>query len=520
MNMFRKVLPARPPKNVFDLSHERKYSHRMGWLIPNFVAEVVPGDTFQVNTENFMRVAPLKAPIMHRVNVNQYYFYVPYRIIWSKFEDFLRSGKDGNTEIVPPNVDLSDSMYGTYTAKGSLWDYFGLPILGSSFSNSELISLLPFMAYQKIWREYFIYDPDGAWDVYAPDWDAEGTQGFLTGNTTENFELRRQNWEKDYFTSALDYPQHSDNGATLPIEFSPEYMSASQVFKSDGTAAANGNISNNSSILNDSAAQAARIENLADPQTSSSLNINDLRLAVRLQEWLERTKRGGYRFKEMILSHFGVNTRDSRLQRPEYLGGSRTPLTISEIINNAGVADQTTSTGGPLGEMAGHGISVGSKAGFKRFFDEYGIIIGINSVLPKSAYQNGIHKMYSRLDKYDFYWPSFAHLGEQPVLQKELQLLDNASYLTRIFGYQSRYSEMKHCMDSVHGEFRDTLNYWHMGRDFGTSLKGLDTVAQSGDMDDIEDRIFQVAQEDHCFTQVYHRVKAKRPMPYFGTPSL
>lgn len=245
---------------------------------------------------------------------------------------------------------------------------------------------------------------------------------------------------------------------------------------------------------------------------NSTLTINDLRRATRLQEWLERNARAGSRYIEQIFAHFGVRSSDARLQRPEYLGGSKQPIVISEVLNTA-----STGQGDPLGQMGGHGVSVGNNYAFNKFFEEHGVIIGIMSILPRTAYMQGIPRMFSKFDKFDYYFPEFAHLGEQEVKNRELfeNWVDSTGDGT--FGYQSRYAEYKFKESSVHGDFRDNMNYWHMARIFDTP-PALNEGFVSADP---TQRVFAITDPeiDKVYLQLYNDVKAIRPMPVFGTPS-
>lgn len=511
--LFNSIKIRKPKRNAFDLSHEKKLSMNMGDLVPIYLQEIVPGDKFNVNSEILLRMAPLVAPIMHRVNVYTHYFFVPNRLVYNQWEDFITGGRDGMSTPTFPKADLIN--YIDDMGSSSLADYMGLPFIGMPVKSAPLeVSMLPFRAYQMIYNEYYRDQ-----NLTAPiAFNKGGT--FDTGDIARLITMRKRAWEKDYFTSALPWAQRAATGVSIPLDV--EYSPISTVIDSvtgnpPATSAAllgtatTGNLYAADAVLHD-----ARIENI---DSISGVNINDLRRSIKLQEWLEKNARGGARYIEQILSHFGVISSDARLQRPEYLGGGKNPIVISEVLNTAGVPD-----GDVQGNMSGHGISVGSSNGFKKYFEEHGYVIGIMSVLPRTAYQQGLDRSWQKFDKLDYFWPEFAHLGEQEILTKELYFdsddttnggLNNKN--DDVFGYQSRYAEYKFKPSTVHGSFRDDMNFWHMGRLF----EGAPSLNTSFVEADPTTRIFAVEEDvDHLWVQIYHRVNALRPMPVFGTPML
>lgn len=502
--MFNKIQIKQPKRNKFDLSHDRKMSMRMGDIVPILLQEVVPGDSFRVNSEVFIRLAPMLAPIMHRVNVYTHYFFVPNRIIWDNWKTFITGGEDGLQTAVYPTLNLGADN--AQFDKGSLSDYFGMPIppQGAAHPFPEKISALPFRAYQEIYNEYY-RDQNLTQKVDFSKGDE------TTGNVTALTTMRKRAWEKDYFTSALPWPQRGAD-VNLPVEFN--YKDQSNIFDTAG-AAVTGDVDAATGVLRANL-NSARIENLEEDATS--VTINELRIATRLQEWLEKNARGGSRYIEQILSHFGVRSSDARLQRPEYLGGGKSPVIISEVLNKAGDLDAGTNLQ-PVGDMAGHGISVGRTNTFKKSFEEHGYILGMISVLPRTAYSQGIPRHMQKFDKLDYYWPEFAHLGEQEVLDKEIYFDPTTDTNQGTFGYQTRYAEYKYQQSSIHGDFRDTLDYWQMGREFDNRPQLNTEFVQS----DPTERIFAVddlGDTDKLYVQIFNRVSAIRPMPYFGTPYL
>lgn len=243
---------------------------------------------------------------------------------------------------------------------------------------------------------------------------------------------------------------------------------------------------------------------------AEAATINNLRLAFRLQEWEELNARGGGRFAEVLQAHFGVRPQDYRLQRPEYIGGSKQPVTISEVLNTVGTSER------PQGDMAGHGLSVGASGRSKYYCHEHGYVIGVMSVMPKPAYQQGIPRHFLKSDKYMYYWPTFAHLGEQEVMNQELYV--NHTEPTDTFGYLPRYQEYRGLLPRVAGDFKTSLNFWHLGRIF-ENPPALNQEFIEVKPEDVN-RIFAVQDgTDNLWMHIYHKIRARRPIPKFGTPS-
>ena len=518
MSIFSKVAMPRPQTNTFDLSHDRKFSGKIGELMPISVMEVVPGDKFNIKATNLTRFAPLLTPIMHQASVYCHFFFVPNRILWPNWENFISGGEDGLSDPTFPTVNLTiPTQYGVQT----LADYLGLPT-GNQLQN---VSALPFAAYQKIYQDYY-RDENliTKTDVSVSD----GTQS--NTDTIELASMKKRAWQHDYFTSALPWTQRGPE-ATIPLGSSApiQYESGHQQYMKTISGAPIANF--------DSAGGAPLITNIigetgttipnsvditfdnslslsADLSQATASSINDLRRAFRLQEWLERNARGGARYIEIITAHFGVRSSDARLQRPEFLGGSSTPITISEVLQTSANASEPT----PQGNMAGHGVSVGSSNYVSYRAEEHGYIIGIMSVMPKTAYQQGVPKHFKKLDKFDYYWPSFANIGEQPIYNEELYH-QNTAEDAEVFGYTPRYAEYKYIPSTVHGTFRSSLDFWHMGRIFA-SKPTLNADFIECDSAEVE-RVFNVPSgEEHLYVYLHNEVKATRLMPYFGTPTI
>jgi len=399
----------------------------------------------------------------------------------------------------------------------------GIPDLSAAsfLGETHAISELPFRAYQLIYSEYY-RDPNLEEEV-AINTTEQNTDPTLYDEML--LKLRHRSYEKDYFSSALPYPQRGQE-VEIPIagSFSPQYLQYTSVKDGEGqvpdqSGRVEMNLPNSQTELNDdSRSTPIRLENLVDPQQVDGVTttVNDLRKSIKLQEWLEKNARAGYRYTEQILAHFGVRSSDARLQRPEYLGGGKQPVVISEVLSTFG------NDTDPQGEMSGHGISVGKTNYFKRSFEEHGYIIGIMSVVPKPSYYQGLHRMWKRFDRFDYYWPEFAHLGEQAIKTEEIWC-NTEGHDGDTFGYTSRYAEYRSAFDSIHGDFKSTLDFWHMARKFESSIPLVLNESTFKVRPEAFDRVWAVATEDNedkMYLQVFNKVKALRKIPYFTDPKI
>ena len=514
-NLFNSVAMMKPKKNKFDLTHDVKMSGVMGNLMPCMIAEAIPGDKFSLSCDTMVRFAPLIAPVMHRMDVSVHYFFVPNRILWENWEKFITNEVTAGL----PYVQMTD---GLSAGQKKLADYLGVPPCPTG-GTTENVNALPFAAYQKIYNDYYRDEnliSDLAEDIKLVD-------GFNAAG--ELLTLRKRAWEHDYFTASLPFAQKGQS-VDIPlgdVKLKDGWLGtatdAPTFVDQNNDPATTGILetwdtygSYTDGVIRGRSGSTYQTPLAYDPKdtlTVGATTINELRRAEKLQQWLEKNARGGTRYIENILAHFGVRSSDKRLQRPEYITGTKSPVVISEVLNSYGDANI------PTGSMAGHGVSIGQGYNGSYYVEEHGYILGIMSVMPKTCYQQGIPKNYLKQDPLDFYWPTFANIGEQEVKLNELYAYTNDSADT--FGYVPRYAEYKYIPSRVAGDFRTSLSYWHLGRIFGSaptlSQEFIEVAAED------VDRVFAVSAvsgDDNLYIQVVNKVSAIRPMPVYGTPML
>lgn len=551
MSIFQDVLVRKPGRSMFNLTHEKKFSANWSTLYPVCVMEAVPGDTFRINTEVFIRTAPMIAPVMHRVDVKMNYFFCPNRLNWSNWEDFITGVNQDvaydpiepdeyfTTEI-PPYFRINSGNLTTindnkFFVDGSLADFLGFPTVrpwqSVQVSPDINVQLLPFLAYQRIYNDWF-RNQNVESPINLPD-----TSGAVTSGASNLFTLRKRMWEKDYFTSALPFAQRGDavNIPIADISYNA-YGGRTFVKLQDGTmlqpngrnyelSANNNRDSSQTDIVsrdNNNVPQQVNIDNSANLKVNAG-TINDLRIATRLQRWLEINSRVGGRYIEQILGHFGVKSSDARLQRVEYLGGWSCPIIVEPI-------DQTSATLGtsqgadddwatPQGNMAGKGTAYSKGKSIKVFCEEHGFVFGILSIMPKTSYQDGLPKMFQRNYKEDYYFPEFANLGEQEVNQAEVyfNLANQNQRSFNRFGFQERFCEYKYIPSTVHGEFKNNLQFWHLGRSFDSQPVLNKSFVECQP----RTNIFAVEEDvNHFYVNLINHVKALRPMPKQSIPTL
>jgi len=509
-----------PGRSGFDLSHEKKFTCDMGQIIPVLATAALPGDVFQLDNSCVIRFQPMVAPILHQVDVETFYFFVPYRLLDDQFETFITKGVQGTTELTPPLFDpaLFTTPANVY-AMGSLWDFLGFPLLQPPEEACPMD--YPRRAYYKIWNEYF---RDETLQTEL-DITAYGTQ----------HDILNAAWRKDYFTSALPWTQRGTapslpvfgsaaavfdipavDVGTISTQTSPlfEYTALNNAFYvSAPTAGDRQNVADNfTKQLNDN--------NTIDGATFTSVDIADFRLTLAMQVWMERNARGGARYNEVIRVHWGVAPNDARLQRPEFIGGTKNHAVISEVLQTS--AESATGTVTPQGNLAGHGIAVQSSRVGKYRVEEFGIIMGLMVVRPKSAYQDGINRQWLWRTAFDFPWPEFAGLSEQAILNAEICTQTIAQDPTGVnnlntFGYTGRYNEMRFIPDMVCSEMRTTFDYWHLGRQFNNASPPALNAAFIECVPRKD--IFAVTNVPGLIVSFGNHIQAIRPLPFLPIPN-
>lgn len=545
MGLFESNAAPRVPRAKFDLSHDRKLTFNMGYLIPVLNKEVLPGDVWRCQPTVFLRFLALLAPIMHKVNVKMEIFFTPYRLVWPNFPDFVSGGESGTA--APPfpqfQIGTANTTNAAILQDGSLLDYLGFPtyVQGGTYQagyNSHFFSALSPKVYQFIYDTWYRNQNVETTNLSATFFQDGSVAG---GDYAALFSLRLRQWERDFFTSCQPTTQRG-TAVVIPIQSTitatPGDGGNHAIFRVGGTGSpALGSKflqTGNTGVINDATnatsgppitVGAVTESNLYyDPNgtliaSNTSLTVNALRASITLQTYKERMQRGGGRYIEYLWNVFGVASDDARLQRPELIYTMREPVVISEVL--------TTSTGTgtgqtPPGTLAGHGVAVGHAGAGVYAAKEHGNIMAMMSVMPRTAYQNGIPPEFWRVVNTDFYVPDFAHLGEQTVQQSQVyyNMTDAAQSAngTVVFGYQSRFAEYKYSNDQVSAQFKGPLAFWHLGRQFtSTSVPALNLAFTQAN---VRKDIFAVTTDvDHLVCDIYWDLSVLRPIPYFGTPS-
>lgn len=510
---FSNVPSAEIPRSSFNRSHGIKTAFDSGYLIPIYMDEALPGDTFSLRMSSFARLSTPIAPFLDNLSLDVFFFAVPLRIIWSNFKKMMgeQATPASSTSYVCPTMQSPASG----DTVGSLSDYLGIPTVGQVTATKKL-TYVSFWhrAYNLIWNEWF--RDENLQDSVVVDLD-DGP------DTYSDYVLLRRGKRHDYFTSALPWAQKG-TAVTIPLGTRAD-------LKMDSTAASNAfanirdvanqwtrmDIDGSWLQIGNSVETVAAQQMYADLSAATSATINSLRQSFQLQKMYERDARGGTRYTELIKSHFGVTSPDSRLQRPEYLGGGSTPINIYPIAKTS-----TTDATSPQGNLAAFGTASHSGVGFTKSFTEHMVLLGLANVRADLSYQQGIHRMFSRSTRVDFYWPAFAHLGEQSILNKEIYATDDtAAADSNVFGYQERYAEYRYKPSIITGKLRSTasgtLDLWHLAEKF-TALPTLgNTFIQSTPP---ISRVVAVNTEPQILFDAYFQLKCARPMPTYSVPGL
>lgn len=557
---FSAIPRAMIPRSVFDRSHSVKTTFDEGRLVPVYLEEVLPGDSFKLDVNLFCRLtSPLQVPIVDDMDLDIHFFYVPFRLLWDNWERM--NGQQDNpgdsTDYMTPIIKLDCKSGLKATWAQSVQDYFGVPLTNNASGSLDILAF-PFRAYNLIYNEWY---RDQNLQHSAPVWKgedetekqkvykADGSVVEMTeaeywnlgpagnGDTVEGGTLKRRAKRHDYFTSCLPWPQKGP-GVELPLGG----VAPVSLYGTTGTAASVGTLTdvmqpfltgpsgtspgwwgfkegeNARSFATTSGTtwEAGKIGILgADLSSATAATINSLRQAFQLQKLYERDARGGTRYTEILRAHFGVVSPDARLQRPEYLGGSTQRVVINPVTQTSATNDTT-----PQANLAAFGVTGSSKRGFRKSFVEHGLIIGLVSVRSNLTYQQGLNRFLSRRTRFDFYWPALAHLGEQAVLNKEIYA-QGTEKDDEVFGYQERWSEYRYHPSMITGKMRSTINtpldFWHLGQKFDELPKlNSDFIVENAPLG----RCVAVPSEPHFLLDIFFSCKAARPMPVYSVPGL
>lgn len=473
-------------RNKFSLSNTKLFTCDMGELVPCGMMEVLPGDSIQQTSAALIRCAPMLAPPMHPVDVRIHHWFVPNRLLWDGWEDFITGGPDGNDAAIPPRIAVPGGGF----AVGSLADYLGIP---PSAGATQFVSALPFRAYAMIWNDWYRDQ-----DLQTP---LVISKAASTDSTTSTL-LQNCAWEKDYLTSSRPWEQKGPAVSIPLVGTAPVIIDELGATPGVRTFERNASAAGGGVNVVQAGTGGADFALTADLSTAGSVTVNSLRQSLAIQRFEEGTARWGSRYVE-YLARLGVRSSDGRLSRPEYLGGGVQRISFSEIVQTA--ADGSN----PVGTLRGHGINAMRSNRYRRFFEEHGYILTLMSVRPKSIYASGMDRGWFRTTKYDYWQRELEHIGQQSVLRREVWFNTG---ITTVFGYQDRYDEYRQQRSTIAGEYRTTLNYWHFGRAFGSAPALNSTFVSCVPVE----TPFAVSSSDVLQIQVRHSIQARRLLAQSG----
>lgn len=512
-HLFSQIPRADIQRSSFNRSHGYKTTLDSGYLVPFFVDEVLPGDTFNLKATLFGRLATPVVPFMDNMYLETFFFFVPNRLVWDNWQKFNGEQKNpgDSTDFLIPTLEAGKHEV------GSIADYFGIPT-GVSL---DKINALPFRAYNLIYNEWF-RDENLQDSLEVPTGDGP--------DPINKYNLVRRGKRHDYFTSCLPWPQKGP-GVELPLGSTANLNGTLSVPGGSYTLYVNTNGNSlshypnwtwgNGSSVNPTITVPTKSIDMSksgvtvDLSSATAITINSLRQAFQLQKLYERDARGGTRYTEILRAHFGVISPDARLQRPEYLGGSSTRININPVQQTS--ATDTTS---PQGNLAAYGVLGDKVNGFMKSFVEHGYIIGLVNVRADLTYQQGLNRMWSRQTRFDYYWPALAHLGEQAVLNKEIYA-QGTSKDNEVFGYQERWAEYRYFPSQITGKFRSTyaqsLDVWHLAQEFAELPKlNSEFIVDNPPIA----RVLAVQNEPQILLDCYFSLSCVRPMPIYSVPGL
>ncbi len=534
-------------RSKFERNSDVKFSFNVGDLVPFYVDEVLPGDTFSIDTSKVVRMQPLVAPIMDNLYLDTYWFFVPNRLVWEHWKDFC--GENTNNAWIPaveyfvPKVSgrvSSNILQGyemEYWKPGDIADYMGIPINSSGVATTgdELLSVnaLPFRGYALIWNEFF-RDQNLQSPVPVDTGDLSGTvdnSDSLANRICQGSGILKACKYHDYFTSCLPAPQKGPD-VNIPLSGLAKVVTGSESNTLESKIPISfSNVQTNNKVgylNNSSGLSLAQLQtqsgNLAPNNLYASLGsaslgtINELRLAFQMQRIYEKDARGGTRYTEILKNHFGVTSPDARLQRPEYLGGSRIPININQVVQTS------SSSNTPQGNTAAFSVTADVHSDFTKSFVEHGFIFGLCVARYDHTYQQGLERFWSRTDRFDYYWPSLANIGEQPVKRKEIYCTGLADNDDRVFGYQEAWADYRYKPSRVAGEMRsrvpNTLDVWHLADNYD----GAPFLSDEWIQEDSSNLNRALAVSENVSNQLWADIFIKntsvRPMPIYSIPGL